>query len=102
MTHDGKIATVLLDSGAIGRNFITASYCKLNKFELRKLPYPIKIISIHGNETSDTGIELHDLEVNALGQKAIIPKIQLILLKEGPADIIIGLRLFVITIYLVS
>ena len=119
VTHDGKIATVRLDSGAIGRNSITASWSKLNNVELRKLPYPIKTIgrnfitkeycklnkltlknlpfnirikSIHGDELSTNGIELQDLEVHALGQKAIIPSIQLILLNEGPADIIIGLE----------
>ena len=67
-THNDMIAKILLDSGAIGRSFITTEYCNLNRLVLKNLPYKIKIKSIHGDEIATEGIELQDLEVNALGQ----------------------------------
>ena len=92
--HENKVARVLLDSGALGRNFVTTAYCNLNKLSLKTLSYNIRIKSIHGNETANHGIELPSLTVEADGEKVIIPKIQLIVLKDGPADIdiILGLE----------
>jgi hypothetical protein len=92
--HEEKVAKVLLDSGALGRNFVTAEYCKLNNLTLKTLSHTIKIKSIHGDEISTTGIELPCLAVKADGQEVTIPKIQLIVLNEGPADIdiILGLE----------
>jgi hypothetical protein len=83
---------ILLDSGAIGRDFITRACITRLRLNSQRLLYPIKIISIHGEENATEGIHVQHLSIKSLGQEIKIPSIKLIVLKQGPADIIIGLE----------
>ena len=84
--------SVLLDSGAIGRDFITRACITRLRLNSQRLLYPIKIISIHGEENATERIHVQHLSIKSLGQEIKIPSIKLIVLKQGPADIIIGLE----------
>ena len=53
---DGNIGNILLDSGAVDRNFVTNAF--VNKYELLKckLAYKINIKSIHGKEIATEAV----------------------------------------------
>jgi hypothetical protein len=50
--------TVLLECGAIGRDFITRECCNQLKLSTLRLLYPIRITSIHGEEMAKDAIHI--------------------------------------------
>jgi hypothetical protein len=58
----------------------------------KRLLYPIKISSIHGEEIANEAVNIPSIKIISYGQEVTIPEVKLIVLKHGPADIIIGLK----------
>ena len=83
-------ATVLLDSGCIGRDFITENACtklKVNKYPLK---FKIEVKSIHGTELATEVVMASELKIKYKDQTVRLKQIPLVVIKEGPADIIVG------------
>ena len=87
---DGNEATVLLDTGAIDRNFITLNYVINNKLITHELLHPIYVTSIHGNETA-TKVVIEDITIKSGDEMVNLKDAELIVIQDGPADIIIGM-----------
>jgi predicted aspartyl protease len=65
----GKKLSVLLDSGAIGRDFITDECCKKLSLSIKKLLYPITVFSIHGEEIATEGVLLPNISITSYGKR---------------------------------
>jgi len=88
---DQKQMEVLLDSGCIGRDFVSHACCiKLNLVK-QKLKYPIHISSIHGNEIATEVVILNNFILQCEDQEVTIPAVQLVVIETAPTDVIIGL-----------
>jgi hypothetical protein len=90
-TINGQDVSVLLDSGAVNRNFISTHYIAnaKDKISMMKLKYPVKVTSIHGHEIA-THCVIAEVDVEAQGETARLGKIEMIVITNAPADIIIG------------
>ena len=85
---NGQVATVLLDSGAVDRNFITNECAlKLNLTKL-KLRYPITVTSIHGEEVA-TEVVIARTVITSHDQIADLTQVELIVIQKGPSEVII-------------
>ena len=81
---------ILLDSGCIGRDFISTQCCEKYNFHKYKLKYPITVKSIHGQEIATEVVNFNDFRIHCGEQYVTIPSIHLIVLREAPTDVIVG------------
>ena len=90
MFIDGGEGSILLDSGAVDRNFVTCEF--VNKYNLTKykLTYPIKVKSIHGTETTND-VVITDITIRVGDEAVDIKNVELLVINEGPTDIILGM-----------
>ena len=56
--------------------------------------YPIKISGIHGASEliANEAVKIPSIKIISYGQEVSIPEVKLIVLKKGPADIIVGFK----------
>ena len=90
MKIDNKYASLLLDSGCIGRDFITEECCKRLNAIKYKLKYPIEVTSIHGTEKATEVVQYGTITIEHEDQTVTIELLPLVVLKHGPTDIILG------------
>ena len=83
-------ASVLLDSGCIGRDFITNDCVEKFKMIKYKLFFPIQVKSIHDVEKATHGVTLLNFVLNYEEQAIVIPVVNLIIVKNLPTDIVMG------------
>ena len=87
---DKKRLTLLLDSGCIGRDFISITCVQKLKLNTYSIMYPIDVISIHGNEIATQVVCINNFEINYKDQQIIIPEVNLVVINKAPTDIILG------------
>jgi hypothetical protein len=85
-----KEASVLMDSGAINRNFVSRECCERLKLPKYVLKEPIKVTSIHGEETA-THVVVAKVELHSQGEVANLKWIELVVIKNAPTEIVIGM-----------
>jgi len=83
-------ASLLLDSGCIGRDLISNECCIRLKLYKYPLMYPITVTSVHGNEIATEAVRLTNIKVRHEGQCVTVPEINLVVINKGPADIVMG------------
>jgi hypothetical protein len=88
--HNGEQATVLMDSGAVGRNFVTRACCDRLNLNIYRLQYPIKINSIHGYEIA-TEVARAQVKIYAQGEEVDLKWVEMVVASNLPKDIVIGL-----------
>jgi cleavage and polyadenylation specificity factor subunit 1 len=88
--HNGEQTSVLLDSGATERNFVTKMCCDRLNLNIYRLHHPIFVHSIHGIEEA-TEVARAQIKVHAQGEEADLKWVELVVIENAPADIIIGL-----------
>jgi hypothetical protein len=81
---------LLLDSGCIGRDFITRTTANKLKLNIQPLLYPIEVKSIHGDEIATEVVKLLNIPIKYEGQTLIIPEVFAVLIEKAPADVILG------------
>ena len=87
---DKKRLSLLLDSGCIGRDFISITCVQKLKLNTYSIMYPIDVISIHGNEIATQVVCINNFEINYKDQQIIIPEVNLVVINKAPTDIILG------------
>jgi hypothetical protein len=78
-----------MDSGAINRNFVSNECCEKLKLPKYLLKEPITVTSIHGEEIA-THVVVAKVALNSQGETADLQWVELVVIKNAPADIIIG------------
>jgi len=79
-----------MDSGAVDRNFVTLSYVLKDNLITYDLTHPIFVTSIHGKEAA-TKVVIKDIKLIAGEETVDIKNVELIVIQDGPTDIIIGM-----------
>jgi hypothetical protein len=87
---NGSEASVLMDSGAINRNFVSNECCEKLKLPKYLLKEPITVTSIHGEEIA-THVVVAKVALNSQGETADLQWVELVVIKNAPAEIIIGM-----------
>ena len=87
---DKNKLSLLLDSGCIGRDFISSTCVEKLNLHKYDIMYPIEVTSIHGNETATEVVYINNFEINYKDQKIIIPEINLVVINKAPTDVILG------------
>jgi Retroviral aspartyl protease len=82
-------ASTLLDSGAINRNFISQTCIQRLNLISNPMKNKIKVTSIHGHEIATHSVKLN-VQINAYGESAELGEIEMVVLKETPAETVIG------------
>ena len=93
---DKEKLSLLLDSGCIGRDFISITCFEKLKLITYPIMHPIEVISIHGNETATKVVCIQNFQINYKDQQIIIPQVNLVVIKEAPTEIILGHGFYVV------
>jgi hypothetical protein len=81
---------LLLDSGCIGRDFITKSTVERLKLNTSDILFPIDVNSIHGSEIATKVVTLVNMPIIYGETRLIIPEVNLVVIEKAPAEIILG------------